>query len=86
MITLEQRAATLMTVIETEKRLSPKKAETLIIESFRLLIEDCARIIEACQWSGDLVPVAEAVARQLAADIRAQCNDESAESSGEEKQ
>ncbi len=46
MTTLEQRASALMVVIECEKRLTPKKAQRLIIESFQLLIEDCAKVLD----------------------------------------
>jgi hypothetical protein len=46
MITLEQRAETLMVVSETERHLNPQKARRLIVEAFRLLIEDCAKICD----------------------------------------
>lgn len=43
-MTLEQRAETLMVVVEMERRLTPKKAQKLIIEAFQILIKDCAKI------------------------------------------
>lgn len=76
MLTLKQRAATMMAVIEIEKRLTPQKAEKLIIEGLRMLAEDCAKIADG-QHSDCSVGCCERrrTADSIACQIRALCED-----------